>query len=802
MIRLRTLGALELRDPEGQECRAVLAQPKRVALLVYLALASPRRPQRRDTLLALFWPELDGERARNALSQAVHFLRRALGPDAIVNHNGDELSLVPANVWCDATTFEEALAAGRMVDALELYRGDLLEGFHVGNAPEFDTWLERERSRLADKYVRAAKTVADKRESTGDIEGAVALWRRLATRDPYSGDVALRYIRALAASGDRPAALQHARVHEMLLRQQLNTSPDEQFASLVQRLQSSGSARHGAPGDPRPTLADAHENESDTKAAPVNSVTTAVPTPAGTGPVVSPLVEPRVGWRRNRPAALLAIALLLTFITFGRAVALRNAPHERTPGPIRSLAVLPFDNLSGDSTQQSFVDGMHDALITELARYPELSVISRTSMMRYRASKKTVQEIARELKVDGIIEGAILRDGGRVRMSAQLVHGPSDRDLWAQRYERDLRDILVLQAELAAAIAGEVRVATHPERRASRSATGPNGAPPRELYLRELFLRGRHAELSRSLAGLETAKEAYRRAITEDSSFALGWAGLAAVYGFMGDYGYAPVRPALDTARMMARRAVALDSTHPETRAALAVTLGDAHDFVGAEREFRRAIELGPSNARAHFLYSILLVALGRGEEALREANRALELDPFSPRGGLAMKRYATYLLTGDYPHKRLPVDQRRPILKLEPGEPWARATEATEWAEVGRCSDARSNLARARQGAPGDNFRMLPAVGAVEWWCGDRDSARAILARMKTLPHALDNGYRMSRLHVLFGENDSAFVWLDRQRWTMGDLSGLRAGWELHPLRSDPRYDALLDRLKLRPRP
>jgi tetratricopeptide (TPR) repeat protein len=442
---------------------------------------------------------------------------------------------------------------------------------------------------------------------------------------------------------------------------------------------------------------------------------------------------------------------------------------------------------------------MHEALITELARYPELSVISRTSVLRYRSPRKSLPDIARELKVDGVVEGAIVRDGDKVRMSARLVQGASDHEVWAEKYVRDMRDILVLQSELAASIASELRVATRPAPRKSPISEGTVGAPPRELYLRELILRGHHAELSRSLAGVETAREAYRRAVAEDSTFAAGWAGLAGVYGFMADYNYAPFEPTLDSARMMARRAVALDSTLPEAHAALAVTFGDAHDFSSAEREFRRAIELGPSNARAHYWYSILLVALGRGQEALSEADRALALDPFSPRGGVAMKRYAIFLLTGEYPYLKLPIEQRRPILKLEPGEPWARAREANELAMVGRCAEARSAIVRAREGAPGDNFRMLPWVAGVHWLCGERDGARALLARMKTLPHAHENGYRMALVHTMFGEKDSAFVWLDRQRWTMAEMAGLSADYDLQLLRSDPRYGALLRRLGLR---
>ena len=503
---------------------------------------------------------------------------------------------------------------------------------------------------------------------------------------------------------------------------------------------------------------------------------------------------------QHRRTALLAAGLVAVFAAASGAVALRNGALAPPIPPIRSLAVLPLENLSGDSAQQPFTDGMHDVLITELARYPQLSVISRTSVMRYRGTKKSLPEIARELKVDGLVEGTLSREGGRVRITAQLVHGPSDRHLWAQRYERDVRDVFALQGELAEAIAREVNVAAKPSERPRHSAAGPADSAPQELYLRELYLRGRHAELNRSFIGVQTAKEAYRRAIERDSAFALGYAGLADVYEYMAVYGYASPGPALDSSRMMARRAIALDSTSPEARTALAVALGDGGDFGAAEREFRRAIELGPSNARAHYMYSVLLVALGRGEEALREAQRAQELDPFAPRGLLAMQRYAVYLITGQRNYlKELPLRERRPILKLEPGEPWARAREGVEYAQEGKCAEARGEIESAQQLVPPNNPEMLKFVGAVYWWCGERPRARALLAKMKRRPDAQDHGFHIAWLHTMFGEKDSAFVWLEHQRWTIAVLSGLSAGRWMDPLRSDPRFPQLLRRLGLR---
>jgi Flp pilus assembly protein TadD len=160
------------------------------------------------------------------------------------------------------------------------------------------------------------------------------------------------------------------------------------------------------------------------------------------------------------------------------------------------------------------------------------------------------------------------------------------------------------------------------------------------------------------------------------------------------------------------------------------------------------------------------------------------------------MQRYATYLITGQRPYRKLPIQERRPILKLEPGEPWARARQATEMAEEGRCVQARSEIRRAQQLVQAENMRMLALVGTVYWHCGERNRARSLLAAMKRRPDVRDHGSRIASLHTLFGEKDSAFAWLERHRWTMPQLAGLRADLQLEPLRSDPRFTQLLRRL------
>jgi len=240
VVRFFMLGALDLQSGDGTELRSVLAQPRRVALLVYLALATPRGPHRRDRMLGLFWPDHDEAHARNALSQAVYFLRNSLGADAIASRTPEELALDANVVWCDAVAFDAAIDARRYTEAIELYRGELLAGFHVtGAGPEFNEWLDSMRATYAQHYESALRTIAAERESARDYAGAVTWRRRLAAHDPLNSDAALHLMRALVAAGDPAAAIRHARVHETLLRDQLDAPPDAKIGQFVKALQES-----------------------------------------------------------------------------------------------------------------------------------------------------------------------------------------------------------------------------------------------------------------------------------------------------------------------------------------------------------------------------------------------------------------------------------------------------------------------------------------------------------------------------------------------------------------------------------
>jgi DNA-binding SARP family transcriptional activator len=640
MIRLRTLGTLDLRGANGDELRSVLSQPRRAALLAWLALATPRGAQRRDSLLALFWPELDTDRARNALGQAVHFLRRAIGADAIVNRNGDGLGLDWSGFWCDAAAFEDALDAGRVGEAIALYRGDLLEGFHISDAPEFERWLDRERARLATRYTDAVEALASDREKAGDFHAAVTHWRALATRDPYSSRFALRLMRSLVAIGDPAGAVMYARQHERLLEEELSITPDAEVADLVRQIQSER--------------------------------------PRGSVPLQVPAV---VQTRNDTPVA--------------------TATREIAP--------------------------------------------------------------------------------------------PSDKRRWSGKAIGAAALIIVIVAIVATLMDGAGKPL--PPRAPAAVALQ---ATPDDSYFRALIVRGRNAEISRSKEGLAVAKEAYERAIALDPTSALGHAGLASVYELLAWYRFLPQQPALDSARVIAQRAFALDSFLPDSRSIVARTLADDGRFAEAERHLKRAIALDSTDGRAHYWYAALLVTLGRGADAMREAKLAEKLDPLGPKT-LAWQRHAHWLLTGDRPHLKIPPRERRPILKLEPGEPWARARQAEDLAEVGECAAARDALAQAQRLAP-DNVRMRAPMARIDWWCGERPRARALLEGMKRAPDAAENGFEIALLHTFFAEPDSALAWLDRrQRWSLLDYTLLSTAPYFDPLRSDERFSVLLRKLGLR---
>jgi TolB-like protein/Flp pilus assembly protein TadD len=423
-----------------------------------------------------------------------------------------------------------------------------------------------------------------------------------------------------------------------------------------------------------------------------------------------------------------------------------------TPVKIGALAVLPFENLTGEDGQDYFVDGMTDALITNLAQVRSLRVISRTSVMPYKRANKSLPRIAEELDVDAVVEGTVARSGGRVRVTAQLIHAATDRHLWARTYERELRDVLALQAELAAAIAQAVQVKLQPEERRGPAA---RGTVDPEVY--EAYLKGRFFWNKRSPPHLSKAVEYFQQAIERDPTYAPAYSGLSDAYRLFDLSGLARPRECMPKAEAAARKALALDDTLAEAHVSLAGVLYRYHwEWEAAEREFRLGLELEPSDAEGHRAYAIYLLVVRRHDEALAEARRARELSPLSLPINVEL---ATALLrAGRYDEA---IAQLQKTLEIGPKFGRAYLTLAETYLAQGDRPRAVAAFEKAasHSGAPPDHW-----LGYAYGLTGRRREALEVLARMEKLSRErYVSPQSFAVVHLGLGDKDEAMAWLEK---------------------------------------
>ena len=462
-----------------------------------------------------------------------------------------------------------------------------------------------------------------------------------------------------------------------------------------------------------------------------------------------------------------------------------------TAGEIKSLVVLPLENLSGDPSQEYFADGMTDALIGDLAKIRELQVISRTSAMHYKGTKKPLSEIASELKVDAVVEGTVLRSGDRVQVRAQLIRAATDRHIWSETYERDLRDVLALQSEIAQAVVREIQIKVMPAERARLRTNRPVNRKAFDDYLQGRFLySNRIAE-----ENLYKAISFFQSAVKEDPSYAPAYVGIADCYNFLGTEMIGALRPleARRQAEEAARKALEIDNDLAEAHAALGFVYHYNWDWAAAEEEYKRAIELNPNYAQAHGGYSAFLVCRGRTEEAIAESNRAKELDPFS----LSISSSRGFILENARRYDEA-IEQLRRVIAMDPNHYQAHWFLGHTYAAAGRLEEAiaTSEKAAAISRTPG----ALGILGMNYGLAGRKAEAKKILNELLELnrrryvsPPALANVY------IGLGEKDQAFLWLEK---AYQDRSNYVAYLKVFPgddsLRSDPRLNNLLRRIGL----
>jgi TolB-like protein/Tfp pilus assembly protein PilF len=452
---------------------------------------------------------------------------------------------------------------------------------------------------------------------------------------------------------------------------------------------------------------------------------------------------------------------------------------------IQSVAVLPLEDLSADPDHDYFADSMTEALITSLAKIKALRVISRTSAMQYKGARKSLPQIARELNVDAVIEGSVLRSGERIRINAQLIHATSDQHLWAESYERNFRDILSVQSEIARQVANQVRITLSPEEQARLGNARQVSPEAHEWYLKARYHWNKRTEES-----VRKALSYFQRAIDSDPTYAQGYAGLADSYNILGYYNALPPIDAYPKGKAAALKALEMDNSLAEPHATLGVVKRDFEwDWQGADEEFQRAVELNPGCVEAFHWRGTLLSMLGRHAEALREKSRALALDPLSVVIKTDLARM--FYFARDYDQA---LEQYRAALDLDSNFGSAHLWLAHVYEQRGLFEQAISELETGVRLSTDSPF-ALAKLGHGYAMAGRHDDAHSVLHQLVALSsQTYVSPYDIAIVHVGLQETDEAFAWLrraleQRSLW----LGYLSVEPQLDPLRSDPRFQELL---------
>lgn len=497
-----------------------------------------------------------------------------------------------------------------------------------------------------------------------------------------------------------------------------------------------------------------------------------------------PPVRPTRRWLVLGGAAALALLALAYVVARNRAGAAR-------PTRIKSIAVLPFQNLSGDPSQEYFADGMTEELIGQLSRIPGLRVISRTSSMHFKNTQLSVPEIARTLGVDAIVEGSLVREGREIRVHTQLIRAAADEHIWAGEYQREYGSILEIQEEFTRNIVEQIEVNLTPEDRARLAAVHP--VDP-EAY--QDYLKGRYYFNQRTEDALNKSIRSFEQAVASDPGYAPAYSGLAEAYAMLGFRGGFPSKDALSHAKAAALKAVELDDDLSEPHACLGF-IAETYDWdwSTAEREYKRALELNPGDTQAHNWYAGYLIYTGRFEEGISEAMRARDLDPLSLPINNALAGRLLAVGRQDEAFR-----QAQETLELDPHFAPAHQTLGWVYLQTGKQKESIREFEAALKLSDTANADLQLDLGFAYAVSGQRDQARRILGRFEKLHQ--QGVVPSASIAILLGALDQpneAFGWLDQAyRERDPQLTYLKVGRRFEPLRKDPRFQPLVLRIGL----
>ncbi|MGH7676954.1 MAG: BTAD domain-containing putative transcriptional regulator [Gemmatimonadaceae bacterium] len=728
MIEIKVLGSLRLTASNGRNVADVLRRSKRAALLAYLAAASPRGMHRRDTLVALFWPETDATHARSALSQAVYVLRKELGDDAIIARGDDEVGLNPEVVRVDTWEFEDALDANGAARALSVYEGDFLAGFFVAEAPDFERWLEQERKRLRARASDAAWALAQDFAGRNDRVDAGRWARRSAELSRLDESVARRSIAFLEELGDRSAAVLAYEEYARRLKQELELEPSREMQEWLRGMRAAA-----APAVARPVATAAGPSEPERH-----------PHPADLGASIAR--RPR---RQLIAAGVVLLGLLVVFgVQFARA---KTGGSDATAAP--RVLVLPFQHV-GDSANAVYAEAISDEISSRLAMVPSLRVIGRQTALHYSRAGKSARQIGQEIDADFILEGSVTSyrsaDGhNRVRIRPQLTRVSDETHMWTDILDANvgqLPDLFALLSGIANRVTQDLRAAVR-----DGSAGSADRPPTSDLEAYNDYLRARQI-LYGTWASTNrlAAIRLLTRAVQRDTMFALAYAWLS--FAHTDAFWLNAFPPAhLDSARRAGESALRLDSLLADAHMAM----GHYHyaccqDYPRAIAHLQTAHRRRPGDAQAMMFIGNVHKRSGKWTEAATAYEQASQLDPRwrSPLLNLGQMRI----------WERRYDDADRTLqraLELDPQEAFAYSYRA--WIPVLRNGDlaaARRVIADAAMLSDGfDGMRLpfyiellsghfseasdiarvarQPAGEAWDEWLGTTHVRRAVVARL-----------------------------------------------------------------------
>jgi TolB-like protein/DNA-binding SARP family transcriptional activator/Tfp pilus assembly protein PilF len=779
VFSLKLFGGASIQTPSGP-LTGRATQRRRIALLALLAVARARGVSR-DKTIAFLWPEQDSEHGRPLLSDSIYRVNQALGGEAIITA-GDDLRLSADVLPSDVAEFEDAIDRGEWQSAADLYAGPFLDGFFLSGAEEFERWADGERDRLGRAYARALEALSELAERRGDSVEAVRWWRALAAHDPYSSRVVVRLMRALDRSGDRAAALQHARVHATLLAEEFGTQPDAAVAELAASMRAQPIA-----STPAPEVALAPP-----VAAGASAETRVVET--------TKAVIPPVRRARTRPW-LMAVAL--STIAIAGAMVARGRAHESAAPDRASVAVLPFIDLSPGRDHEFFSDGMTEELINTLGRVEGVRVASRTSSFAFKGQTLDVRDVGARLGVATVLDGSVRAADGTLRITARLSSTRDGYQLWSRTYERTLEHVFAIQEEISRSIVETLKGSLVAPADSAATARRGTDLEAYNLYLRgrhALYMKGRYSWYRRTEEGLRSAAGYFAQAIEKDSTYALAHAGLADAHAVLGFYDYLPPREAFPLAERAARRAMTLDSTLVQPYATLGyVALYHTWNWPRAEEWFTRAIDVGPRYSTAHQWYANFLTVRARFDEAERAMRRAQEIDPLSLIASAAHGWVLYY--AGEFERA---AEQCRLTLELDPE--YAVALLWRGWAlqELGRVPEALTSLDRAVE-LTHRSALFVAALARARAIAGDTTGARTLLRELEERgSREYIPTYEVAKIHLALGARDRALALLEHAYEERShSMVFIGVDPQLRPLYGEARFERLVARVgAARPEP